>query len=164
MNNSILNSNALGQFINEVAKDAYKQAYKVRKDIVSFSGDPERVYREFVTQAERDELENMRKNYAELKAFKEDVEAKELKAQKDAIFAKAEYECLAEDEAFQALKKDADNYSVEELSTKADLCFAAHVKAVGTFSVKTEVNQPKKVGFNFNVKEAVAKPYGDLFD
>lgn len=28
MNNSILNSNALGQFINEVAKDAYKQAYK----------------------------------------------------------------------------------------------------------------------------------------
>lgn len=144
--------------------DAYKQAYKIRKDVVSFSGDPERVYREFVTQAERDELENMRKNYAELKAFKEDVEAKELKAQKDAVFTQAEYECLAENEAFKELKKNADNYSVEELSTKADLIFAAHAKSVGTFSAKTEEKKPKKVGLNFNGKEEVAKPYGNLFD
>ena len=144
--------------------DAYKQSYKVRKDVVSFSGDPERVYREFVTQAEKDELENMRKNYAELKAFKEDVEAKELKAQKDAVFAQAEYECLAENEAFKELKKNADNYSVEELSTKADLIFAAHAKSVGTFSAKIEEKKPKKVGLNFNGKEEVAKPYGNLFD
>ncbi len=145
--------------------DAYKQAYKVRKDIVSFSGDPERVYREFVTQAEKDELENMRKNYAELKAFKEDVEAKELKAQKDAVFAKAEYGCLANDEAFKQLKADADNYSVEELSTKADLCFAAHVKSVGTFSAKVEEKKtPKTIGVSFEKKEKSKKPYGNLFD
>jgi hypothetical protein len=145
--------------------DAYKQSYKVRKDVVSFSGDPERVYREFVTQAEKDELENMRKSYAELKAFKEEVEAKELKAQKDAVFAKAEYECLADDEAFKQLKADADNYSVEELSTKADLCFAAHVKAAGTFSAKVEEKKaPKTIGVSFEKKEKSKKPYGNLFD
>lgn len=144
--------------------DAYKQAYKVRKDVVSFSGDPERVYREFVTQAEKDELENMRKSYAELKAFKEDVEAKELKAQKDAVFAKAEYDCLADDTAFNELKNNADNYSVEELQTKADLCFAAHVKAVGAFSAKNETKKPKTLPMNFNEDKEDKRPYGNLFE
>ena len=144
--------------------DAYKQAYKVRKDVVSFNGDPERVYREFVTQAERDELENMRKNYAELKAFKEDVEAKELKAQKDAVFEKAEYECLVGDDAFNELKNNADNYSVEELQTKADLCFASYVKAVGTFSAKNETKKTKTLPMNFNENKEDKRPYGNLFE
>lgn len=145
--------------------DAYKQAYKVRKDVVSFSGDPERVYREFVTQAERDELENMRKSYAELNAFKEEVEAKELKAKKDAVLSKEEYSCLADDEAFNELKNNSDNYSVEELQTKADLCFAAHVKAAGTFSTNAEeVKKAKTLGVNFAAKETKKKPYGNLFD
>ena len=149
----------------------YKQGYSVDGENVALDGERVEVFEIIVTESEKIAIDKMREDYAalevkynELKAFKDEYEAKELKAQKDAIFAKSEYECLAEDEAFQALKKDADNYSVEELSTKADLCFAAHVKAVGTFSVKSEVNQSKKVGFNFNVKEAVAKPYGDLFD
>ena len=145
--------------------DAYKQAYKVRKDVVSFSGDPERVYREFVTQAEKDELENLRKSYAELKAFAEDIQATQLKAQKDAILAKAEYECLSENEEFKKLITEADNYSVEEISTKADLLFAAHVKTVGAFSVKTEEKKgAKKLGLNFGTKETKKKPYGSLFD
>ena len=144
--------------------DAYKQAYKVRKDVVSFSGDPERVYREFVTQAEKDELENMRKNYAELKAFKEDVEAKELKAQKDAVFARVEYECLSENIDFRKLVEDEELYSVDEIVTKADLILAAHVKANGTFSAKVEENKPKTIGFNFNAKESKKNPYGNLFN
>lgn len=144
--------------------DAYKQAYKVRKDVVSFSGDPERVYREFVTQAEKDELENMRKKYAELKAFKDSYDASMLKAQKDAIFAKAEYVCLSENEDFKQLIEDADKYSTEELIIKSDLLLAAYVKAVGTFSTQTEnKNKIKTMSVPTEKKAKKKGPYGNLF-
>ena len=144
--------------------DAYKQAYKVRKDVVSFSGDPERVYREFVTQAEKDELENLRKKYVELQAFKDDYDASVLKAQKDAVFAKAEYACLSENENFKQLMEDADKYSVEELIIKSDLLLAAYVKAVGTFSAQTEnKNKIKTMGVPVENKSKKKGPYGNLF-
>lgn len=144
--------------------DAYKQTYKVRKDVVSFDGDPEPVYREFVTQAERDELETMRKNYAELVAFKENVESEQLKAQKDAIFARSEYSALADDEAFKALVADAGKFSVEEVEAKAKAIFADYVIKTGTFSAKDDgAKKPKVLGFNFNKKETKSGPYGNLF-
>ena len=145
--------------------DAFKQAYKVRKDVVSFNGDPEPVFTEFVTQAERDELEKLRKDYAELKEFKDNYDATELKAQKDAVFAREEYSVLADDEAFKALVADAEKYSVEELETKADVIFAKFVKTSGEYSVKNETNKPKTLGLNFNAKPSKKKTaYGGLFD
>lgn len=147
--------------------DAFKQAYKVRKDVVSLSGDPERVYREFVTQAEKDELENMRKNYGALVKFKNDVEAAELKAKKDAIFAREEYSVLADDESFKELKDNSDQYSVEELDVKADVIFAKFVKAKGEFTaVKDDTSKkPKVIAFSANAKPDKKKQaYGGLFD
>ncbi len=150
----------------------YKLAYSTEGENVSLEGERQEVFELIVSESEKLAIEKMREDYSaleakynELKAFKDEYEAKEIKAQKDAVFAKAEYECLKEDEAFKKLVEDADKYSVEELQTKADLCFAAHVKATGTFSAKNEeVNQPKKLGLNFNAKETKKKPYGNLFD
>jgi hypothetical protein len=146
--------------------DAFKQTYKVRKDVVSFSGDPEPVFTEFVTQAERDELEKLRKDYAELKEFKENIEASELKAKKTEILDKVEYECLADNADFVQLRAEMDKYSVEEISTKADLIFAAYMKSTMEFSAKTdEVKTPKVLGFNLDAKkEKKKKAYGNLFD
>ena len=144
--------------------DAYKQTYKIRKDVVSFDGDPEPVYREFVTQSERDELETMRKNYAELVAFKDNYESAELKAKKDDIFTRGEYAVLAEDEAFKALVADAEKYSVDEVEAKAKAIFADYVIKTGTFSAKDDgEKKPKVLGFNFNKKETESGPYGNLF-
>ena len=143
--------------------DAFKQAYKIRKDVVSFSGDPEPVFTEFVTQAEKDELEKLRKDYVMLKEFKEGVEAAELKAKKDAIFAREEYSVLADNEAFKALIDDAETFSIEEVEAKAKAIFADHIIAVGTFSASVEgVNKPQTIGLNFNKKESKS-PYGNLF-
>ena len=150
----------------------YKQSYSVDGENVALDGERVEVFEIIVTESEKIAIEKMREDYSiletqynELKAFKDEYEAKELQAQKDAVFAKAEYECLAEDETFNELKNNADNYSVEELQTKADLCFAAHVKAAGTFSAKTEeVKKPKALGLNFGAKETKKKPYGNLFD
>ena len=150
----------------------YKLEYSIDGENVSLEGDRQEVFELIVTESEKIAIEKMREDYSvleskynELKAFKDEYEAKELKAQKDAVFAKDEYKCLADDEAFKQLQADVDKYSVEELQTKADLCFAAHVKAAGTFNAKTEeVNQSKKLGLNFNAKETKKKPYGNLFD
>ena len=145
--------------------DAFKQSYKVRKDVVSFNGDPEPVFTEFVTQAERDELEKLRKDYAELKEFKETIEASELKAKKDAIFAREEYSVLAEDEAFKTLIADAEKYSVEELDVKADVVFAKFIKSKGEFSTHTESKKSKTMGISSGEKTSKKKKaYGNLFN
>lgn len=112
-----------------------------------------------------EEYEELKSVYDELKAFKDNYDAEELKAQKDAIFAKAEYGCLAENEEFTTLQTDAEKYSVEEISMKADLIFAAHMKSTMDFSLETEeVAKPKVAAFNFNTKEVNRKPYGNLFN
>lgn len=144
--------------------DAFKQNYKIRKDVVSFVDDPIPVFTEFVTQEERDELEKLRKDYAALVEFKANYDTSVEKAKKTEILDKVEYECLAENAEFAKLRGEMDNYSVEELSTKADLIFAAHYKESLNFSSKTEEKKPKTIGVNFNKKESKKGPYGNLFN
>lgn len=56
----------------------YKQTYDSKDDNYSLTGDRIEVYVEFVTADEQKELDDMRSNYAELKAFKETVEKNKL--------------------------------------------------------------------------------------
>lgn len=140
--------------------DAFKQAYKVRKDVVSLSGDPEKVYREFVTQAEKEELENMRKHYAELVQFKETTETEKLKAQKNSVFTDAKFESIAETKSFKQLVADSVNYSVEECEQKANDI----LEDCKTFAAKADVNKAHAVGFNLTAKDSKKKSaYGNLF-
>lgn len=150
----------------------YKQGYAVDGEDVSLDGDRVEVFEILVTKDEKDALDALKENYSaleikynELKAFKESYDAAELNAQKDEIFAKAEYECLSENTDFVALKADAEKYSVDEISMKADLIFAAHMKSTMDFGVKTEdTTKNGVIGFNFNSKEKSKKPYGNLFN
>lgn len=145
--------------------DAFKQEYKVRKDVVSFSGDPEPVFTEFVTQAERDELEKLRKDYAALVEFKENVESKELHAQRETILNSAEYSILAETEEFKNLVTEMDSYSIDELKVKADLVFASYVKKIGEFSAKKQEVKPVSMKFSVKTTDVQnSRPYGSLFD
>lgn len=150
----------------------YKLGYSTEGENVSLEGDRQEVFELIVTESEKLAIEKMREDYSaleakynELKEFKDNYEASQLKAQKDAVLAKEEYECLKEEDSFKKLVEDAENYSVEELTTKADLLFAAHVKAVGAFSAKKEEKKaPKIIGVSFEKKEEEKKPYGNLFD
>lgn len=143
---------------------AFKQAYKMRKDVVSFDGEPEPVYTEFVTQAEKDELENMRKNYAELVEFKEGVVAAQLRAEKIAALESVEYAEIQGCAEFKALVSEMDNYSVEELKVKADLLFAASMKKQFVFEAEKE-EKKHSVGMNFNAKTSKKKTaYKGLFN
>ena len=148
----------------------YKQSYTVDGDNVAFSGDRQEVFKMILTESEKLAIEKMREDYSaleikynELKEFKEQYDAAEIKAEKDAIFANAEYVEIRESEEFQALIADADKYSVDEIKVKADLIFAASMKKKFNFKVeKPEIKN--SVSININEKPEEKRAYAGLFD
>ena len=142
----------------------YRRGYSKDGDTVSLMDNKVEVFNEWLSKEERDALDTLKSDYASLKAFKENAEAAELKAQKDAICARGEYSVLAEDEAFKALVSDAEKYSVDEVEAKAKAIFADYVIKTGTFSAEDDgEKKPKVLGFNLNKKEYKSGPYGNLF-
>lgn len=159
-------------FENWDGNKLYKQSYSVDGDNVALSGDRQEMFKMILTESEKLAIDKMREDYAsleakynELKTFKDNYDAAQLQAQKDAIFARGEYSVLAEDEAFKALITDAGKFTVEEVEAKAKAIFADYVIKTGTFSANDDgEKKPKVLGFNFNKKEDKKSPYGRLFD
>ena len=149
----------------------YKQGYAVDGEDVALDGDRIEVFEILVTKEEKEALDALKENYSaleikynELKEFKDNYDAAELRAQKDAIFTRDEYSVLAEDEAFKALISDADKFSVEEVEAKAKAIFADHVIKTGTFSkLEDDSVKFKSVKVNLNKKKESKSPYGNLF-
>lgn len=151
----------------------YKQSYEVDGDNVSLSGDRQEMFKMILTESEKLAIEKMREDYSaleikynELKSFKDNYDETVIKSQKTEILDKAEYECLADNKDFAQLRTDMDKYSVEEVSTKADLIFAAHMKSTMEFSANDDKTKKVKVlGFNLNnQKDKKKKAYGNLFN
>lgn len=142
----------------------YKQGYKVDEDgNVSFVGERQEMFELIVTESEKIAIDKMREDYAALKQFKEDIEAAEIKATKDAIFANEIYNDIRESEEFKNLVDNADKYSVEELQDKCDLLFAANIKQA-KFSL-TSNEKSHSIGVNFNKKKSnKTQAYGGLFE
>ena len=139
----------------------YKQSYSKSADNVELTGDAVEVFSTFVTESEKAALDMIRSQYDELKAFKDNYEAEQQKAKKDAIFDNEVYDDIRESDEFKALIKDAAKYSIDEIQNKCDLLFAANVKKM-QFAAKDK--KPHSLGFNFNKKEyKKASAYGNLF-
>ena len=151
----------------------YKVGYTVDGENVALEGDRQEMFEIIVSESEKLAIEKLREDYSalevqynELKAFKETYDASVVKAKKTDILDKAEYECLADNAEFAQLRTEMDNYSVEEISTKADLIFAAHMKSKMEFSVQDDgKKKPKVLGFSVETKnDKKKKAYGKLFD
>ena len=151
----------------------YRQGYTKDGDNVTLDENKVEVFNEWLSKDEREALDTLKEDYSalegkynELKEFKDNYDATELKSKKDAILSRAEYSVLAEDEAFKALISDVDKFSVEEVEVKAKSIFADYVIKTGEFSAKTEeVKKPKVLGFNLDTKkEKKKKAYGNLFN
>lgn len=161
-------------FENWMGDKLYKQSYAVDGDNVSLSGDRQEMFKMILTESEKLAIEKMREDYSvlegkynELKAFKDNYDAAELKAQKDAIFERDEYSVLAEDEAFKALISDAEKFSVEEVESKAKAIFADYVIKTGTFSTSSNDDKQKPAVHVFSSgteKDKKKKAYGNLFN
>lgn len=140
----------------------YKQSYSKADDNIALSGDPVEVFSTFVTESEKTALDMIRSQYDELKAFKEQYDAAQSKAEKESVLNSAEYAEIKDSDEFKTLVTDMDKYSVDELKVKADLIFAAAMKKKFNFEAKPE---KKSVGINFNAKPNKRKQaYAGLFE
>lgn len=145
----------------------YKQNYDAKDDNYNLTGDRVEVYAEFVTADEQKELESMRSNYAELKAFKENIEKNELHSKKESLLADEKYSVLSDNEVFAELKKNMDNYSLDDLETKAKVIFADYVASVGNFSLNAS-NENKSHSMQLfgdpnTRRNSRSGRYGDIF-
>ena len=142
----------------------YRQDYSKDGDNVALGENKIEVFNEWLSKDEKDALETLKADYAALKSFKENYEAAELKAKKDAIFTREEYAVLADNEAFKKLVKEAEKYSVDEIESAVKYVFADHIINTGTFSAKNDgENKATNIGFNFRAEPETTGPYGDLF-
>ena len=143
----------------------YRRGYSKDGDNVALDDNKVEVFNEWLSQAEKDALDALKADYATLKEFKSNYDESVIKAQKTDILDKAEYECLEKNAEFTQLRADMDKFSVEEISTKADLIFAAHMKSTMEFSAKDEgKKKPYVLGFAMDTKKEKKKAYGKLFD
>ena len=146
----------------------YKQGYSIDGENVSLDGERTELFQMLLTESEKLAVDKLRGDYAELEAkynelktFKDNYDAAEIKAKKDSIFADEAYNDIRESDDFKALMNDAENYSVEEIQNKCDLLFAANEKKVKFAANK---NKSHSISFNFSKKEdKKASAYGNLF-
>lgn len=146
----------------------YKQGYAIDGENVSLEGERTELFQMLLTESEKLAVDKLRGDYAdleakynELKTFKDNYDAAEQKAAKDAIFADEAYESIRESDEFKTLMSDAEKYSVEDIQNKCDLLFAASIKKT-QFAAKD--NKAHSLGFNFSKKEDKKSAYGNLFD
>lgn len=140
----------------------YRQKYSKDGDNVALDGEAVEIFNEWLTKEEKDALDALKADYAELKSFKEQYDIATLKAEKDAIFESPEYEEIKDSEEFKALIAEADKYTVDELKVEADLIFAASMKKKFNFEAE-KVEKKRSVSINLNEKPDKKKPYGRLF-
>lgn len=143
----------------------YRQDYSRDGENVALGENKVEVFNEWLSKAEKDALDALKADYSALKAFKVDVEAAQLQAQKDAIFAKEEFADIANTKAFKKLIENSKDYTIEECEQKAKDILDACNDFATNFAAKDEGNKKSDfIGFNFNKKESKKGPYGNLFN
>lgn len=144
----------------------YRRDYSKDGENVALGENKVEVFNEWLSKAEKDALDALKEDYAALKEFKSNYDAVELKAQKDAIFAREEYSSIIETKAFKKLIEDSANYTLEECEQKANSILEDCNDYITNFAAKdADINKPKTLGLNFNAKPSKKKTaYAGLFD
>ena len=143
----------------------YKQEFQVKKDVYSLKSDRVAVYAQYLTADQITQLDQMKSNYSSIESELNSYKEKELHSQREAVLASEDYFVMADFEEFKELRSHMDEYSVEDLTNKADLIYAKFMKSnYSTFASKEE---PKKRSMVFMTsgdnKEEERLPYGGLF-
>ena len=148
----------------------YGQKYTKDNDNVSFDGERYNLHKEYLTDSEYTEIQDMRSNYSYVVEELNTYKSAEVFADKMTVFDDEAYSEYLDTDEFKALMSEdsVNKYSKEELSEKADATLGKLVKKNKTFSFAGETPQKKhvsRVAFNAEKEtEDTYKPYGDLFD
>lgn len=148
----------------------YGQKYTKDNDNVSFDGERYNLHKEYLTDSEYTEIQDMRSNYSSVVEELNTYKSAEVFADKMTVFDDEAYSEYLDTDEFKALMSEdsVNKYSKEGLSEKADATLGKLVKKNKTFSFAGETPQKKhvsRVAFNAEKEtEDTYKPYGDLFD
>ena len=130
---------------------------KNENDEVSFEGDPYKLYVEYLTEKEKEEIDNMRKTYASISEELSKYKAKEDYEDKMTVFEDESYKGMLDTAEFKALmsQDSIEKYSKEELKDKADIAFAKIVKTKKTFTLEesSKEKETKKNTFAFGKRD-----------
>lgn len=142
----------------------YRQSYKVKGDVFSLTGDRTRVYAVWASEDEKKELERIKGNYSALESELNEYKSKELHSAREEVLASEDYSVMADFTEFNELKEHMDDYSIEELTDKADLVYAKFMKSnYSTFSANNESGKHMVFMTSGENKEEERLPYGGLF-
>ena len=147
----------------------YGQKYTKDNDNVSFDGERYNLHKEYLTDSEYTEIQDMRSNYSSVVEELNTYKSAEVFADKMTVFDDEAYSEYLDTEEFKALMSEdsVNKYSKEELSEKADATLGKLVKKNKTFSFASTETKKRvnRVAFNAEKQtEETYKPYGDLFD
>ena len=141
---------------------AYKQSYKVKKDVYSLVGDRVQVYAQYLTEDEIKKLDDMRANYSSIEAKLANYEAE---PQKMEILNSDEYANIADRAEFAELKKEENHFemSIDELKAECDRQLLAYAKG-NKIEFKADAEK-KSVGMKQFGQKSGKKSgrYGNLF-
>ena len=152
----------------------YGQKYTKENDNVAFDGERYTLHKEYLTDSEYAEINDMRSNYAAIKEELSKYQNAEIHAQKEAIVSDEKYSVLTEkdedgnfkNEAYAKLVSEMDNYSLTDLEKELKSVFADYITSGGQFAFngkpeeKPVVSQKK---FAAPAKDDIPSRYGNLF-
>lgn len=126
----------------------YGQKYTKNNDNVAFDGERYTLHKEYLTDSEYTEIQNMRADYSSIVSELNTYKEKELDEKKNTLFDSDDYKGIRDTEDFAELKKKAKDYSLEELSEHLDKIISKSVKN-GTFSFSVKESEKKTTHVNF---------------
>ena len=143
--------------------NTYGQKYSVVDDNISFDGERYNLHKELLTDAEYAELQSMRNNYAALVEYKENKEAEI--AHNEKMSALEGYDSINNTEEYKNLVENIDNYSIEDISEKADAIVGKYARQGMQFSFNNNTDSKVKIILNPNAKiKKNQRSYAGLFD
>lgn len=126
----------------------YGQKYTKNNDNVAFDGERYTLHKEYLTDSEYTEVQNMRADYSSIVSELNTYKERELDEKKNTLFDSDDYKGIRDTEDFAELKKKAKDYSLEELSEHLDKIISKSVKN-GTFSFSVKESEKKTTHVNF---------------
>lgn len=134
----------------------YKQSYTETDGVFALTGERVRVYATYLTKEELAEIDNMRKENAELKDFKASAEKVSVeRGEKLALLNSEKFAALHDEDKYTELIKNIDSYSLTDLEKEAKVVLFDYREAHPVENHKIDLELETK---------PVKKTFGTLFN
>ena len=110
-------------------------------DSIQLDGERYSLYAEYITEEEKNALEEMRANYSSIKESLEKYQKAELNAKKNEIISAEKYSKYLGTEQFKAIMSDLDEIDLQDLKARCELAFAAQFDAAPQEPIKENFSQ-----------------------